>query len=246
MTVIRESPLLELSGLKVAFHTRRGTATVLNDISLSVRPRETLGIVGESGSGKSMTALAIMRLIPSPPGEILAGTISWKGEDLRNASEQRLREIRGNEISMIFQEPMTALNPVLTVGQQISKSLFIHRGMSAAGARRQAATLLASVKIPDPESRLDQYPHQLSGGMRQRVMIAIALACSPGLLIADEPTTALDATVQAQIFDLLRENSVGTRERRHPDHARYGRHFRNGRSRGGDVRRAYCRGRIHG
>ncbi len=199
------APLLQVEGLKVEFRTRRGTATVLNDVGFALAHGETLGIVGESGCGKSMTALAIMRLIPSPPGRICAGQVRLKGEDLVTASEARMREVRGNEISMIFQEPMTSLNPVFSVGEQIGESLRLHRKLRGREARERALEMLRAVGIPAAEQRIDQYPHQLSGGMRQRVMIAMALACRPGVLIADEPTTALDVTVQAQIFDLLRE-----------------------------------------
>src|SRR5690606_2991801 len=166
---------------------------------------ETLCVVGESGCGKSMTALALLRLIPSPPGRIAGGRILLQGEDLVKASEARMREVRGNRISMIFQEPMTSLNPVYTVGDQIGESLRLHAGLDAKQARQRSIEMLQQVGIPAPERRIDEYPHQLSGGMRQRVMIAMALACRPDLLIADEPTTALDVTVQAQIFDLLRE-----------------------------------------
>jgi peptide/nickel transport system ATP-binding protein len=199
------SCLLEVEGLSVQFKSRRGCATVLDDVRLSLRPGETLGIVGESGCGKSMTALAVMRLIPSPPGRIAAGKVLLKGEDLLSASEARMRQIRGNAISMIFQEPMTSLNPVLTIGEQIGESLRLHRGLHGRSARPRVVELLKAVGIPAAEQRVAQYPHQLSGGMRQRVMIAMALACEPAVLIADEPTTALDVTVQAQIFDLLRE-----------------------------------------
>jgi len=199
------APLLQVEGLKVEFRTRRGTATVLNDVGFTLAHGETLGIVGESGCGKSMTALAIMRLIPSPPGRICAGQVRLKGEDLVTASEARMREVRGNEISMIFQEPMTSLNPVFSVGEQIGESLRLHRKLRGREARERTIKMLKAVGIAAAEQRIDQYPHQLSGGMRQRVMIAMALACRPGVLIADEPTTALDVTVQAQIFDLLRE-----------------------------------------
>jgi len=197
--------LLRVQDLQVEFNSRRGTALVLNGVDLEIHAGQTLCVVGESGCGKSMTALALLRLIPSPPGRIRAGQIMFHGEDLVSATEQRMREIRGNRISMIFQEPMTSLNPVLTVGDQIGESLRAHAAADAAGARAQAIEMLRQVGIPAPERRVDEYPHQLSGGMRQRVMIAIALACRPDILIADEPTTALDVTVQAQIFDLLRE-----------------------------------------
>ncbi len=197
--------LLQVQDLHVEFRTRRGAALVLNGVNFSVSPGETLCVVGESGCGKSMTALALLRLIPSPPGRISGGRVLLQGEDLLQASNARMREVRGNRISMIFQEPMTSLNPVFTVGDQIGESLRLHAGMNANEARQRAIEMLQQVGIPAPERRVDEYPHQMSGGMRQRVMIAMALACRPDILIADEPTTALDVTVQAQIFDLLRE-----------------------------------------
>jgi peptide/nickel transport system ATP-binding protein len=197
-------PLLNIKNLSVAFKGRAGAAPVINDISFTVNAGETLCLVGESGCGKSMTALAIMRLIPEP-GEIIEGSIELSGHDLAQYSINEVRKIRGNKISMIFQEPMTALNPVYTVGDQISEPLRLHQGLTHKDARIRAIEILKSVEIPVPELRIDEYPHQLSGGMRQRVMIAMALACNPDVLIADEPTTALDVTVQAQIFDLLRE-----------------------------------------
>jgi len=197
--------LLRVHDLRVEFRTRRGTALVLNGVDFEMRGGETLCVVGESGCGKSMTALALLRLIPQPPGRIAGGSVSFQGEDLVQASEARMRDVRGNRISMIFQEPMTSLNPVFSVGDQIGESLRLHAGLDAAAARARAIEMLQQVGIPAPERRVDEYPHQLSGGMRQRVMIAIALACRPDILIADEPTTALDVTVQAQIFDLLRD-----------------------------------------
>lgn len=198
------SPLLLVDNLHVEFRTRKGAATVLNGVDFELRAGETLCVVGESGCGKSMTALALLRLIPTPPGKIVDGRVLFAGEDLMKADEARMRAVRGNQISMIFQEPMSSLNPVYTVGDQISEALLLHRNMSRSQAREQSIDLLRSVGIPAPETRVDNYPHQLSGGMRQRVMIAMALACEPAILIADEPTTALDVTVQAQIFDLLR------------------------------------------
>ncbi|WP_213956169.1 ABC transporter ATP-binding protein [Variovorax sp. dw_954] len=198
-------PLLQVKDLRVEFKTRRGKALVLNGVDFEIHGGETLCVVGESGCGKSMTALALLRLIPSPPGRISSGSILFGGEDLVTVSLERMREVRGNRISMIFQEPMTSLNPVLTVGDQIGESLRLHAGLDAAGARARSVEMLRQVGIPAPERRVDEYPHQLSGGMRQRVMIAMALACRPDILIADEPTTALDVTVQAQIFDLLRD-----------------------------------------
>jgi peptide/nickel transport system ATP-binding protein len=197
--------LLRVQDLHVEFRTRRGQAQVLNGVDFEIRGGETLCVVGESGCGKSMTALALLRLIPSPPGRISGGRVLFQDEDLLKAGEARMREVRGNRISMIFQEPMTSLNPVFTVGDQIAESLQLHAGMNAQAARLRAIEMLQQVGIPVPERRVDEYPHQLSGGMRQRVMIAMALACRPDILIADEPTTALDVTVQAQIFDLLRE-----------------------------------------
>ncbi|HZD24761.1 MAG TPA: ABC transporter ATP-binding protein [Alphaproteobacteria bacterium] len=200
-----ETPLLSLQELSVEFRTRNGIARVIDDLSFDLRPGETLGIVGESGCGKSMTALAVMGLVPSPPGRIAGGRIDFQGEDLAAASEARLRQIRGNDISMIFQEPMTSLNPVFTVGEQIAETLRLHEGLSRRAARERTVEMLRAASIPAPERRAGEYPHQLSGGMRQRVMIAMALACRPRVLIADEPTTALDVTVQAQIFDLLQD-----------------------------------------
>ncbi len=199
------STLLEVRNLKVDFRTRNGIAHVLDGIEFSLSKGEILGIVGESGCGKSMTALAIMGLIPSPPGKVAGGEIVYRGENLLRASKERMRRIRGNRISMIFQEPMTALNPVFTVGDQIAESIVLHQGLSRRAALDRAVELLREVHIPAPERRIGEFPHQLSGGMRQRIMIAIALACEPDILIADEPTTALDVTVQAQVFDLLLE-----------------------------------------
>ena len=198
-------PLLEIEGLRVEFDTRDGVATVIDGLDISLYSGEILGIVGESGCGKTMTALSIMRLVPVPPGRIAKGTIRLQGEDLLQASEKRMREVRGNAISMIFQEPMTSLNPVFSVGDQIVESILLHEGCSKREAWRRAVEMLDAVGIAVPEVRAHEYPHQMSGGMRQRVMIAMALACEPRLLIADEPTTALDVTVQAQIFDLLKD-----------------------------------------
>jgi peptide/nickel transport system ATP-binding protein len=178
---------------------------VLDGVSLSVNAGETLGIVGESGCGKSMTALAIMGLVPKPAGHVTGGAVRFDGEDLLRAPEARMREVRGHRIAMIFQEPMTSLNPVFTVGEQIAEAARLHLGLSSAQARSRAIEMLKAVHIPEAERRIDDYPHHFSGGMRQRVMIAMALVCEPQVLIADEPTTALDVTVQAQIFDLLQE-----------------------------------------
>ena len=197
------SSLLEVSDLGTWFYTRQGIVKAVDGVDFEVAAGETLAIVGESGCGKSMTALSLMRLIPDPPGRIVSGSIKLAGRDLLKISEEEMRDVRGNEISMIFQEPMTSLNPVLTIGRQIGESLQLHQNLSAKEAHARAVEMLRLVGIPAPERRVDEYPHQLSGGMRQRVMIAIALACSPKLLIADEPTTALDVTIQAQILDLM-------------------------------------------
>ena len=196
--------LLSVKNLTVEFTTRDGIAPVIDDLSFDLAPGEPLSLVGESGSGKSMTALAIMGLIPSPPGRVAGGSISLAGENLLQASDTRLRAVRGNDISMVFQEPMTSLNPVFTVGEQISETLRRHQGLNRRQAKALSIEMLDAVQIPLPARRINDYPHQLSGGMRQRVMIAMALACRPKVLIADEPTTALDVTVQAQIFDLMR------------------------------------------
>lgn len=198
-------PLLAVADLVVDFKTREGNARVLDHVSLDVRAGEILGIVGESGCGKSMTALSIMGLIPNPPGKITSGSISLNGQELIGLDEDALCQIRGSEVGMIFQEPMTSLNPVFTVGEQIAESVRAHEQASQKAAMARAVEMLRAVDIPEPELRARAYPHQLSGGMRQRVMIAMALACRPKVLIADEPTTALDATVQAQIFDLLQD-----------------------------------------
>ncbi|MCB1346265.1 MAG: ABC transporter ATP-binding protein, partial [Rhodobacteraceae bacterium] len=192
------TPLMSLQDLRVEFDTRHGRVTALSSVSLDVRPGETLGIVGESGCGKSITALAMMGLIPNPPGHLTQGTITFDGEDITRAAPRRMRQLRGGEIAMIFQEPMTSLNPVFTVGDQIAEAILLHQDMSRAEADRQVVELLETVGIPEPAARAKSYPHQLSGGMRQRVMIAMAISCRPKLLIADEPTTALDVTVQAQ------------------------------------------------
>jgi peptide/nickel transport system ATP-binding protein len=196
--------LLEVDGLKTHFFTRDGVVRAVDGVSFRVHAGETLAVVGESGCGKSVTSLSILRLIASPPGRIVAGRLVFQQEDLLEKSDRQMRDLRGNEIAMIFQEPMTSLNPVLTVGRQIGEALTLHRGLSREAARRRTIELLGQVGIPEPARRIDQYPHHLSGGMRQRVMIAMALACQPRLLIADEPTTALDVTIQAQILDLMR------------------------------------------
>ena len=200
-----DAPLLEVEGLEVEFGTRQGVARVLDGIALSLEAGQTLGIVGESGCGKSMTALSIMRLVPVPPGRIGAGSVRLKGEDLLQVSEKRMREVRGKDISMIFQEPMTSLNPVYSIGDQIAETVRLHEGLGRRDSLDRAVEMLKAVHIPAAERRVREFPHQMSGGMRQRVMIAMALACRPSVLIADEPTTALDVTVQAQVFDLLKE-----------------------------------------
>ena len=196
-------PALEVSGLTTYFFTREGVVRAVENVSFSVDKGETLAIVGESGCGKSMTALSIMRLIPEPPGRIVAGSIKLEGQDLMQLSPAEMRDVRGNDISMIFQEPMTSLNPVMRIGKQISEALILHQNMTKAEALARSVEMLKLVRIPEPERRVREYPHQLSGGMRQRVMIAMALACNPKVLIADEPTTALDVTIQAQILDLI-------------------------------------------
>ena len=197
------APLLSVQDLSVEFRTRRGTARVLDGVSFELRRGETLGVVGESGCGKSVTALAILRLIAQPPGRIAGGRVMFEGRDLLQLSEPDMRDVRGNRISMIFQEPMTSLNPAYTVGDQIAEAVRLHEGLSRRDALQRAQEMLDAVGIPDPARRVHEYPHQFSGGMRQRVMIGMALACKPDLLVADEPTTALDVTVQAQIFDLI-------------------------------------------
>src|SRR5688572_8163381 len=204
------APLLEIDGLKTHFFTRDGVVRAVDGVSFAIQPGETLALVGESGCGKSVTSLSILRLIASPPGRTVAGAIRFNGHDLLGLTERAMRKVRGNEISMIFQEPMTSLNPVLTVGRQIAETLVLHRGLAHSAATARAIEMLRLVNIPEPARRTGQYPHQLSGGMRQRVMIAMALACNPKLLIADEPTTALDVTIQAQILDLMRELKTRT------------------------------------
>ena len=200
-----KQPLLELRNLKTWFYTDEGGAKAVDGVDYAILPGETLGVVGESGCGKSVTALSIMGLVQSPPGKIVAGEILLHGEDLTKFDENRMRKVRGNRIGMIFQEPMTSLNPVFTIGDQIMEAVLLHQGCSRAEARVRAIEMLRLVRIPSPEKRVDEYPHQMSGGMRQRVMIAMALSCDPELLIADEPTTALDVTIQAQILTLIRD-----------------------------------------
>ena len=198
-----EKPLLQVRDLKTYFHTEGGTAKAVDGVSFDIMEGEVLGLVGESGSGKSVTALSIIRLIPDPPGKIVGGSIAYKGQDLLQLSWEDIRKVRGNEISMIFQEPMTSLNPVFTIGMQVMEVILQHNNVSRKEAFDRAVKMLELVGIPDAARRMNDYPHQFSGGMRQRVMIAIALACDPSLLIADEPTTALDVTIQAQILELM-------------------------------------------
>jgi peptide/nickel transport system ATP-binding protein len=197
--------LLEVEDLQTHFFTRDGTVRAVDGVSFSVASGETLAVVGESGCGKSVTSLSILRLIASPPGRIVGGRVVFEGRDLLTLNEDDMRAVRGDAISMIFQEPMTSLNPALTVGRQIAESLVLHRGLSQRDAMAKAVEMLGKVRMPEPGRCVRQYPHELSGGMRQRVMIAMALACGPRLLIADEPTTALDVTIQAQILELMRE-----------------------------------------
>jgi peptide/nickel transport system ATP-binding protein/oligopeptide transport system ATP-binding protein len=203
--MITHPHLLDIEELKTCFFTFEGTATAVDDVSFFLEKGEVLGIVGESGCGKSVTAQSIMRLIPVPPGKIVKGKILFDGIDIVTLKMEQMRAIRGNRISMIFQEPMTSLNPVYTIGNQIAEMFSLHEKLSSKESRRRAIDMLKRVQIPAPEKRVHEYPHQLSGGMRQRAMIAMALACNPEILIADEPTTALDVTIQAQILELRLE-----------------------------------------
>lgn len=203
MIDLSKEKLIDVNDLQTYFHTEEGTVKAVDGVSFEIYPGETLGVVGESGCGKSVTSLSIMRLIESPPGQIENGEILFNGKDLTKLNQKEMRKIRGNDISMIFQEPMTSLNPVYTVGDQIMEAILIHKDVNKKQARQEAIDMLRKVGIPLPEQRVDEYPHQLSGGMRQRVMIAMALSCDPQLLIADEPTTALDVTIQAQILELM-------------------------------------------
>ena len=197
-------PILRLENLRTYFHTDIGVVKAVDDLNVEVQPGQTLGIVGESGSGKSVTSLTVMRLLPGPIARVEEGSkVIFAGRDLTEISESEMRKIRGAEISMIFQEPMTSLNPVLTIGHQISEALILHQGMDKTQAMERSIEMLSLVRIPEPQQRVKEYPHQLSGGMRQRAMIAMALSCNPKVLIADEPTTALDVTIQAQILDLI-------------------------------------------
>ncbi len=197
--------VLDIKNLTVEFRTVEGTVKAVNDLSYVLHKGEKLGIVGESGSGKSVSSLAIMQLIPNPPGEITEGEILYKGDDIRKKSEKEMQGIRGNDISMIFQEPMTSLNPIIKCGKQIAETLRLHRGLDKKQSMEEAIKMMKAVGIANAEVRAHEYPHQMSGGMRQRIMIAMALACRPQVLIADEPTTALDVTIQAQILDLIRD-----------------------------------------
>jgi len=199
------SNLLEIEGLQTQFFTSAGTVRAVDGITYNVKEGETVAVVGESGCGKSVSALSILRLIPNPPGKVVGGKIRFQGKDLLALSDEEIRNVRGKDIAMVFQEPMTSLNPVLTIGLQLTETLQHHLGMSDEDSRARALELLRMVGISEPQRRLDQYPHHLSGGMRQRVMIAIALACEPKLIIADEPTTALDVTIQAQILELMKD-----------------------------------------
>ena len=195
--------LLEVNDLRTYFYTQEGVVKAVDGTSYSVEEGETLGLVGESGCGKSVSALSILRLIPSPPGKIVSGEIMFQGRDLLKLDENEMRRIRGNDIAMVFQEPMTSLNPVLTIGRQITESLELHQDLRGRAARERAVELLELVGIPAARGRIDDYPHQFSGGMRQRVMIAMAMSCNPKILLADEPTTALDVTIQAQILEVM-------------------------------------------
>lgn len=202
---MKKGELLQVKGLRTTFKTERGLVTAVDDVSFHIDHGETLALVGESGCGKSVTSLSILRLVQEPPGKIEKGEILYKGKNLLSLSKKEMRKIRGNEISMIFQEPMTSLNPLFTVGNQIMEAIRLHQGLQKDKAVKKCLDMLDLVGIPDPKKRINNYPHEMSGGMRQRVMIAMALACQPGLLIADEPTTALDVTIQAQILELIRE-----------------------------------------
>jgi oligopeptide/dipeptide ABC transporter ATP-binding protein len=198
-----DAALLKIDDLRLAFATEAGPVLALDGVSFELLRGETLGVVGESGCGKSVTALSVMRLISTPPGKYLSGSICFEGRDLRLLSEREMRDIRGDRISMVFQEPMTSLNPVLRVGEQIAEAVRLHQGLGPGGARARTVEMLREVGIPSPEQNIDKYPHELSGGMRQRVMIAMAMSCRPRLLIADEPTTAVDVTIEAQILELM-------------------------------------------
>ena len=209
--ILGNDEILKVKGLKTYFHTDDGVVKAVDGVDFDIRKGETMGLVGESACGKSVTSLSIIRLVESPPGKIEEGEIFYKGENLLKISEEKMRTVRGNEISMIFQEPMTSLNPVFTIGRQLSEVLMLHQDMSKKEALNKSEVMIKLVGIPRPREILKGYPHELSGGMRQRVMIAMALSCNPGLLIADEPTTALDVTIQAQILELMKslQDSIG-------------------------------------
>jgi len=202
---LQKNPLLEVRSLSTHFFTEEGVVRAVENVSFEIYPGEILGLVGESGCGKSVTGLSLLKLIPIPPGRIVNGDILFDGRSLLNLEEKEMEKVRGNDIAMIFQEPMTSLNPVFTIGDQIMEAIILHQRLDKTEARKRAIDMLDRVKIPSPEKRVDSYPHQLSGGMRQRAMIAMALSCQPKLLIADEPTTALDVTIQAQVLQLLKE-----------------------------------------
>jgi peptide/nickel transport system ATP-binding protein len=202
---VAERPVLEVQNLETHLHLRAGTVRAVDGVSFALAAGETLGVVGESGCGKSMTALSILRLVPAPAARIIAGSVRLDGRDLLKLPEPQMRKVRGNDIAMIFQEPMTSLNPVVAIGRQIDEAIMLHQGLSRPEARDRAVEMLELVRIPEARRRLDDYPHRMSGGMRQRVMIAMALSCNPKVLLADEPTTALDVTIQAQILDLIEE-----------------------------------------
>ena len=234
--------LLEVRDLRTQFVMPQGPITVVDGVSFDLEAGETLAVVGESGCGKSVTALSLLRILPEPQGRVASGTVRLDGRDLLALSEDAMRGVRGDAIAMIFQEPMTSLNPVRTIGDQIIEALRAHRPLSRREAREQTVELLTRVRIPDARQRLDEYPHRLSGGMRQRVMIAMALACRPKLLIADEPTTALDVTIQAQILSLLQQLQRRARHGDHADHPQFRRRRQHGVAGGGDVCRPHRRG----
>jgi peptide/nickel transport system ATP-binding protein len=202
---LQKKPLLEVRDLTIHFFTEEGVVRAVENVSFEIYPGEVLGLVGESGCGKTVTGLSLLRLIPIPPGRIMSGDILFDGQSLLRLEEKEMEKVRGNDIAMIFQEPMTSLNPVFTIGDQIMEAIILHQRLDKTEAKKRAIEMLDRVKIPSPEKRIDSYPHQLSGGMRQRAMIAMALSCQPKLLVADEPTTALDVTIQAQILHLLKE-----------------------------------------